>query len=153
MWEHLLPDMARIGFDHLDGKQSASKRIKLKNGSTAAVLTQSQRAVRGLRVQKLRCDEVEMFDPAIWEAAQLVTKSKQSMRAPNRSDTRLLKAFGISGAIEAISTLHEVGGLMQKIVESADGKQRPTETFPQPLMTTYTYWICCRFSKRRIRLV
>ena len=35
------------------------------------MLAQSQRAVRGLRVQKLRCDEVEMFNPSIWEAAQL----------------------------------------------------------------------------------
>ena len=57
MWEHLLPDVQRL----IDQKQIdatlRARRIELGNASTAAVLTQSQRAVRGLRVQKLRSDE------------------------------------------------------------------------------------------------
>jgi len=35
--------------------------VRLENGSGAAVLTQSEKAVRGVRVQKVRCDEVELF--------------------------------------------------------------------------------------------
>jgi hypothetical protein len=103
MWEHLFPDLTRLAEDKLDNKSRSATRVALSNGSTAAVLTQSQRAVRGLRVQKLRCDEVELFKPEIWEAAQLVTKSRP----------------GASGAIEAISTFHQPWGLMSRIVESA----------------------------------
>ncbi|HQY87097.1 MAG TPA: hypothetical protein PK402_00465, partial [Tepidisphaeraceae bacterium] len=106
MWEHLLPDLERICPDEL-GKRGASKRIALKSRSSCAVLTQSQRAVRGLRVQKLRCDEVELFDPDIWEAAQLVTRSLQREQS-------------VSGAIDALSTLHEPAGLMQKILDGAE---------------------------------
>ena len=77
MWEHIWPDIEHWAKHLLKRRASgASRRIELINGSTAAVLTQSQRAVRGLRVQKLRCDEVEMFDPQIWQAAQLVTRSR-----------------------------------------------------------------------------
>src|SRR4051812_36956599 len=76
LWEHLMPDLLRLVPNLLDGKPRSSRRVALKGGAGAAVLTQSQRAVRGLRVQKLRCDEVELFDPRIWEAAQLVTKTK-----------------------------------------------------------------------------
>jgi hypothetical protein len=76
MWEHLLPDLEFAAPHVLHRKRSSTRRVSLTNGSGAAVLTQSQRAVRGLRVQKLRCDEVELFKPEIWEAAQLVTKSR-----------------------------------------------------------------------------
>lgn len=107
MWEHLIGDvdywlrpMKLIARKQLG---SSTKRVHLANGSNAAVLAQSERAVRGLRVQKLRCDEVELFKPEIWEAAQLVTRTNR----------------GISGAIEAISTLHSPYGLMNKLVESA----------------------------------
>jgi hypothetical protein len=86
MWEHLWPEIEFWAKHLLSKRGGTSKRIELRGGSNAAVLTQSQRAVRGLRVQKLRCDEVEMFDPEIWEAAQLVTKSRptaaQSVLAP-----------------------------------------------------------------------
>ena len=33
-------------------------------------------SVRGTRVQKLRCDEVELFTPEVWDAVQLTTQSK-----------------------------------------------------------------------------
>src|SRR6478672_9072037 len=58
MWEHLFPDLTDMCKEMLDSKSKSSRRVSLNNGSSAAVLTQSQRAVRGLRVQKLRCDEV-----------------------------------------------------------------------------------------------
>jgi len=113
MWEHLLPDLERLAGDMLEGKRAA-RRVLLSTGSCAAVLTQSQRAVRGLHVNKLRCDEVELFDPKVWEAAQLAVRT-------SRDTNNVIMA----GAIEAVSTLHVPGGLMQRLVDSAaqTGKQ------------------------------
>ncbi|HEY7088753.1 MAG TPA: hypothetical protein VH518_11730 [Tepidisphaeraceae bacterium] len=115
LWEHLLPDLE----DHLDENEKsqlrrASRKVRLASGSSAAALPQSERAVRGLRVQKLRCDEVEMFDPHIWEAAQLVTRS---ITDANGSSIR--------GSIEAISTFHRPGGLMQRIIDRAEEHGSP----------------------------
>jgi Terminase RNaseH-like domain len=111
MWEHLLPDLERLQLG-----QQKGKKISLANGSGAAVLTQSQRAVRGLRVQKLRCDEVEMFDPAVWEAAQLVTRSSKR-RSPAEGN--------VAGAVEAISTFHFPWGLMSRIIDAAPARDVP----------------------------
>ncbi len=148
MWEHLFPDLARIAEDLLDTKAKTSRRLSLSNGSSVAVLTQSQRAVRGLRVQKLRCDEVEMFKPEVWEAAQLVTKSRGKDRvsgigcrvsgeenADLNSDSYSESALHptpepryptpdlfISGAIEAISTFHQPWGLMSRIIDAASAR-------------------------------
>jgi hypothetical protein len=106
VWEHLLPDLERVA-PHLKSRdQTRSRRVQLLNHSGCAVIPQSQRAVRGLRVSKLRCDEVELFKPDIWEAAQLVTRSGTG-------------ASSVRGTIEAISTVHVPGGLMSRIVESA----------------------------------
>jgi hypothetical protein len=121
MWEHLLPDLERLIDDGVMQQRGTSRRVRLASGSSAAVLTQSERAVRGLRVQKLRCDEVELFKPHIWEAAQLVTRS-----IPGSPQARPWVLDGddekhvISGAVEAISTLHTPFGLMQKVVEQAE---------------------------------
>ena len=110
MWEHLLPDLQKTAPDLPQRSLARSSRaIFLTNRSAVAVLPQSERAVRGLRVQKLRCDEVELFEPHIWQAAQLITKSKP----------------GINATIEAISTFHVRHGLMHKIIEqSAAAKRR-----------------------------
>src|SRR4051812_28315404 len=75
MWEHLRGDVHRCAKHLIDPELRDKHFIRLMAGSKAGVLAQSQKAVRGLRVQKLRCDEVEMFDPGVWEAAQLVTRS------------------------------------------------------------------------------
>jgi hypothetical protein len=115
-WEHLLPDLEMLPHDQIDGTlRSSCKRFKLRNGSGAAVLTQSQRAVRGLRVQKLRCDEVELFTPEIWQAAQLATRSIR----PEGSDRV------IAGVVEAISTFHVPGGLMNTIIDRARENHTP----------------------------
>lgn len=155
MWEHILPDIEHWARSLLKKRAGASRRIELANGSSAGVLTQSQRAVRGLRVQKLRCDEVELFDPAIWQAAQLVTKSrstpiqttppapKAAPANPTRRKTgsdpifqkrRFYRAIlkmgsdpifagpvfaGVWGAIDALSTSHQPGGLMSQIIDNA----------------------------------
>lgn len=82
------------------------RRIELESGSRVELLAQSQTAVRGTRVHRLRCDEVELFDPEVWEAAQLVTRSEQLPTGPVR------------GSIEAMSTMHMPFGLMHRVVES-----------------------------------
>lgn len=114
MWEYLQPFVEK-----LDKKgRSMARRLKLDNGSVAAVLTQSQRSVRGQRVQKLRCDEVELFDPRVWEAAQLVTRSK------HMDDGNCF----VRGTIEAMSTLHKPFGLMHKIVEQTEARLAQEQT-------------------------
>lgn len=102
---------APILAERLQGRIT-ERRVQLDNGSAAEILAQSQTSVRGTRVQKLRCDEVELFDPDVWEAAQLTTRS---MRAG---------PFDIRGGIECLSTMHVPHGLMQRLVEDARGGGR-----------------------------
>jgi hypothetical protein len=111
MWEHLIEDVERLREEQGWECEAKSLRLKAPKEAVARVLSQSQKAVRGLRVQKLRCDEVEVFDPKVWEAALLVTKSKGQMR----------------GVIEVFSTLHKPWGLMGKIVDAA--RERGTRVF------------------------
>ncbi len=99
--------------DLLDGSITG-KMVVLKNGSAVEVLSQSERAVRGQRVHKLRCDEVELFDHDIWNAAQLVTRSGQCGR------------HHVRGAIETLSTMHKPFGLMHMLVEQAHQAGRRT---------------------------
>jgi hypothetical protein len=73
------------------------------NGSAVEVLTQSQASVRGLHIQKLRCDEVELFDPDVFAAAKFTTMSKNGIRA----------------ALESISTMHRPYGIMQQVISDA----------------------------------
>jgi hypothetical protein len=88
------------------------RRIRLTNDSTVELLAQSQRSVRGTRVQKLRCDEIELFDPDVWEAAQLATRSKRC------------GDFYVRGTIECLSTMHVPYGLMNQLIEeSASGRR------------------------------
>jgi hypothetical protein len=68
--------------------------------------------VRGQRVHRLRCDEVELFDRDVWDAAQLVT----------RTDT--CGEVLVHAGIEALSTMHRPFGLMQRLVEDAPDAQR-----------------------------
>jgi hypothetical protein len=96
--------------DLVKGRKTRT-RIKLVTGADIRMLPQSQRAVRGQHVQKIRCDEVDLFDPDIWRAVQFVTQSCRSAR----------------GSIEVLSTLHRPGGLMHQLVGQAG---RATETSP-----------------------
>jgi hypothetical protein len=45
------------------------------NNSAVEVLTQSATSVRGQHTQKLRCDEVELFDADVFAAAKFTTQS------------------------------------------------------------------------------
>ena len=86
----------------LDGPMTRH-RVALANGSVIKMLAQSQRSVRGQHVQKVRCDEVDLFDAEVWRAVQFTTMSSASAR----------------GSIEVLSTLHRPGGLMDRLVKSA----------------------------------
>ncbi|MFP4105102.1 MAG: hypothetical protein ACLFVU_03335 [Phycisphaerae bacterium] len=89
--------------DELAAEDPTRDRVRLIGCSEIRMLTQSQRAVRGLHVQKIRCDEVDLFDPGVWQAVQFATRSSESMR----------------GSIEVLSTLHRSGGLMDNLVRRA----------------------------------
>ncbi len=112
MYEHVLAMLDRPLLRGLLRGEPTQRRVVTRTGARAAVLSQSQRSVRGLRVQKLRCDEVDMFDPEVWEAAQLVTRSADCAGQP------------VPGVIEALSTMHVPGGLMSRLVgeDMADGR-------------------------------
>lgn len=90
--------------------QPTGRRLTLVNGSGAEVLAQSQRSVRGVRVHKLRCDEVEEFRPEVWDAAQRVTRSGRCGEVE------------VAGTIEALSTMHRPGGLMSELVDGGKAK-------------------------------
>ncbi|MDX2116468.1 MAG: hypothetical protein SFZ24_12735 [Planctomycetota bacterium] len=99
----------------IDGK-FRERGARLTNGSSVEILAQSQASVRGARPQKLRCDEVELFDPDIWRAAQLVPRSKVCGAEGRRVRVR--------GSIEALSTMHRPAGLMAALLADAEPFQR-----------------------------
>ncbi|MGE0301885.1 MAG: hypothetical protein AB7K52_07985 [Phycisphaerales bacterium] len=113
MYEHLREFFERDAFRGLVRRprgRVTSREIRLHTGSRVQILAQSEAAVRGTRVQKLRCDELDLFDPEIWRAAQLTTRSIQC-GAPWSGWVR--------GSIEALSTMHRPLGLMWEVVGSA----------------------------------
>ncbi len=110
MHQHLRDLLARPVLSALV-ESVTDRRVVLKNGSVAEILAQSERAVRGSRPQKLRCDEVELFDPEVWQAAQFVTRSKRC-------------GVAVRASIEALSTWHRPHGLMRELVESAGSSRR-----------------------------
>jgi len=87
------------------------RRIELITGSRVELLAQSQRSVRGTRVHRLRCDEVDEFLPEVWDAAQLVT----------RSEPLSLGGVEVRGSIEALSTMHRPFGLMNRLTAPGSG--------------------------------
>lgn len=94
------------------------RRFTLTNGSEVELLAQSQTSVRGTRVQKIRCDEVDLFDPDVWEAVQLATRSAQ-VKLPDGT-TRTVR-----GSIECLSTMHVPHGVMHALVQEArEGRRR-----------------------------
>ena len=117
MYEHLLTLLdqplirgsAPDGYSAVLATAPTQRRLLLGNGSRVELLSQSPTSVRGTRVHKLRCDEVDEFDPDIWQAAQLVTRS-------GRCGERVVR-----GCVEALSTLHKPFGLMNKLTRTHDG--------------------------------
>src|SRR5262249_22729108 len=60
---------------HVKGRITA-RGLALKNGSAVAIMSHSERSVRGVHPQKIRCDEVELITPEVFDAAQLATQSR-----------------------------------------------------------------------------
>ena len=56
--------------------------------------------MRGHHVQRLGCDEVELFEPEVWQAAQFVIHSRPGMAAH----------------LEVFSTMHRPFGLMHELL-------------------------------------
>jgi hypothetical protein len=86
----------------LDGKIRVG-RCRFKNQSQVRMLAHSQRDVRGIHINKLRCDEAELFRDDVFKAAQFVTKSREGLR----------------GAMEVFSTMHLPYGVMQRLIDGA----------------------------------
>ena len=103
MYQYLRAALGGQFVDQVAGAITAD-RCRFGNGSDVQVLAQSDRSVRGHHVQRLRCDEVELFDPEIYQAAQFITQSKN----------------GIPAKLEVFSTMHRPGGLMGQVVGSAN---------------------------------
>ena len=103
MYEYLTA-FVRSGFEDFLAGPVRKHGCSFAGGSTVEVLTQSPMSVRGQHIQKLRCDEVELFDEDVFAAAKFTTRGTASL-VP---------------AMEVISTMHRPYGLMQTIVSSAN---------------------------------
>ncbi len=93
----------RRGFEESLAGPVRKGGCRFANGSSVEVLTQSATSVRGTHVQKLRCDEVELFDEDVFAAAKFTTLS---------TDVCV-------GSMELISTMHKPYGIMQREVAAA----------------------------------
>ena len=102
MYEYLVSFLRR-GFEESLAGPLRKGKCRFLNGSTVEVLTQSATSVRGTHVQKLRCDELELFDKEVFAAAKFTTLSTDAC----------------VGAMELISTMHRPYGLMQREVAAA----------------------------------
>lgn len=112
MLAHLRGLFSRPPLSGLVEGRITARRIGLRTGSSVEILAQSETSVRGTRVQKLRCDEVELFDPEVWEAAQLVTRAADVTLPGGRR-------VEIPGSVECLSTMHRPYGLMHRVVQEA----------------------------------
>ncbi|GAB4194773.1 MAG: hypothetical protein Kow00105_09000 [Phycisphaeraceae bacterium] len=110
MYEHLIRLLDRPWFRDLLAGEPTQRRFALINGSRVQLLAGSQRSVRGVRVHKLRCDEVEEFSPEVWDAAQMVTRSG------------LCGGRMVCGSVEALSTMHRPFGLMARLTDASSSQ-------------------------------
>jgi hypothetical protein len=108
MHEHLRSFLESDRLESVSTRITSRRIVLRKQKSAVEILAASQTSVRGTRVQKLRCDEVDLFDPDVWSAAQLVTRSLPRCPGP-WGDT-------VRGSVEALSTMHRPFGLMWKLV-------------------------------------
>ncbi len=108
MYDYITEVIRQSCGENLDG-EIRKNGCKFLNGSNIEVLTQSAKSVRGIHVQKLRCDEVELFDADVFKAAQFTTKSTPTIKP----------------AIEVLSTMHKPYGLMHQLVAGSKQNQTP----------------------------
>jgi hypothetical protein len=107
MYGYLREMLERPGLREMVDGTPTLRRVRLRNGSGVELLAQSEKAVRGHRVQKLRCDEVELFGREVWDAAQFVTRGA------------VCGGVEVKGTIEAMSTVHRPFGLMSELIGKA----------------------------------
>ncbi len=108
MYDYML-GFVNNGFEDFLAGPVRKDKCRFLNGSDVEVLTQSAASVRGSHIHKLRCDEVELFDRQVFEAAKFITKSTDE----------------IVGAMETLSTMHQPFGLMHDIVGKAQSAGVP----------------------------
>ncbi|MHC4678100.1 MAG: phage terminase large subunit family protein [Planctomycetota bacterium] len=108
MYEYLTAFL-RHSFEPFLAGPALKAKCYFLNGSAVEVLTQSATSVRGQHVQKLRCDELELFNEDVFAAAKFTTRS----------------IAGINAAMELISTMHRPYGLMHKAVSEAPKSGTP----------------------------
>ncbi len=108
MYEHLVQLLDKPWFRGLLDGEPTQRRVALVNGSRLQLLAGSQKSVRGVRVHKLRCDEVDEFARDVWEAAQMVTRSGGC------------GGRHVNGSVEALSTMHRPFGLMSRIMRDQE---------------------------------
>jgi hypothetical protein len=108
MYEYLAAFLQR-GYQEDLAETLRKGKCRFNNGAAVEILRQSATSVRGTHVQKLRCDEVELFRPEVFAAAKFTTQSTD----------------GIVAAMELISTMHRPYGLMQKEVAAAADRDVP----------------------------
>lgn len=112
MYQHLKDFLRRAELEsHVDGKLRAHA-FSLSNGSNVEVLAQSETSIRGTRVQRIICDEVDLFTPSLFDAAQLVTRSATC------------DGHHIHGSVVCLSTLHRPNGVMTRLIADAAGGSR-----------------------------
>jgi len=93
-------------FARMLAREPSARRTELVNGSAVEVLTQSPRSVRGQRVHRLKCDEVDEFSREVWQAAQFVTQSSAGA-----------DGLWIPAQMEVFSTMHRAYGPMAELVD------------------------------------
>lgn len=108
MYDYLV-EFVYNGFEDMLKEPIRREKCTFANGSKVQILPQSSKSIRGQHIQKLRCDEVELFDEEVFTAAKFITKSTDS----------------ITAAMEVLSTMHRPYGLMQKLIASAGENGTP----------------------------
>ena len=108
MYNHFL-SFLHPNFDSLLEGQIRKTACNFTNGSSVQILTQSERNVRGQHVQRLRCDELDLFDRDVFNAAKFITESKGTH----------------TGTMELLSTMHRPYGLMHEQVNEAQTSNVP----------------------------
>ncbi len=123
--EHFTALLDRPLMQRIVADPPTQRRITLSNGSVLSLLAGSQRSVRGVRVHRLRCDEVEELDPELWAAAQLVTRSAT------------VQGRYIPAGLEALSTMHRPAGLMSRLT-TPRGEREPAHGSGVPAVFRWT---------------
>ncbi len=81
-----LIDSARMLIDHLDVhdrvERISASEIRFAGGGRLTAVPQSQKAVRGLHVPRIRADEVELFDKGVWNALAFVPSASRLVWRP-----------------------------------------------------------------------